>query len=347
MDRLFADHLNLIPCKMSRPSYQPFSIRRLNEMYVNKTLDLDPEWQRGSVWTASQKPKLIDSLDTGIPVPHLVMWARPHGKFVMVDGKQRTETVISFINDGFPTDDEKKDFFSERSPNAKEDFLDTELYALVFPSRTDEDFIVEYFERINSGSKQLSNGELINALCSKPIVNTVNALFFTHGTFQIEWSNVFGPITLDNKRMSHYADSIPYFTSSMFGIEYLTKSYPVLARILKETDQQKVQQHITIFAKRVSRFREIVNQTMSDNPWIQPVWKKGLPPLRQMSPIWMTVLEPQRINGKDPIIFWSSFYNHLQNNQDKLNEWKLFMRKNGKMAQITKDIQYAIMVVDS
>jgi len=332
---------------MSRPSYQPFTIRRLNDMFVNDTLDLDPDWQRGSVWTASQKPKLIDSLDSSIPIPHLVMWARPQGKFVMVDGKQRTETVISFINDGFAAGDDKKDWFSERSADAQEDFLDIEMYALVFPSRTDEDFIVEYFERINSGSKQLSNGELINSLCAKPIVSMLISMFFTHSTFQIMWSDVFGDVSTDNKRMSHYADSIPYLMSSMFGINYLTKSYPVLASKVKITEQRDVQQHITVFTARITRFCAIAKACMEVNPWLQPIWKKGLPPVRQMSPIWMTILEPQRIGDRDPVAFWSSFYTRLQLSPQKLNEWKLFMRKNGKNAQITRDIQFAILVVDA
>ena len=347
MDLGFSKLIHCTPLKMSRPSYQPFTIRRLNDMYVNGNLDLNPDWQRGSVWTAPQKPKLVDSLETGIPVPHLVMWQRPQGKFVMVDGKQRTETVISFINDGFAASEDKKDIFSARDLPAREDFLDLEMHALVFPSRTDEDFIVEYFERINSGSKQLSNGELINSLCSKPLVSAINSLFFTTGPFQTTWSEVFGTPTTDNKRMNHYADSIPYLTSSMFGIDFLTKSYPVLAHKLKNTDQHDVQRHLTVFSERISLFCEITRQCMTSNPWLQPVWKKGLPPLRQMSHIWMTVLEPQRIGGRNPRVFWTTFYTRLQESGDKLNEWKLFMRKNGKNAQITKDILFAISLVDA
>jgi len=147
--------------------------------------------------------------------------------------------------------------------------------------------------------------------------------------------------------MNHYADSIPYLTSSMFGIDYLTKSYPVLAHKLKTTDQEDIQRHIPAFDERINLFCEISRQCMTSNPWLQPVWKKGLPPLRQMSPIWMTVLEPQRIGGRNPSVFWSTFYTRLQASGEKLNEWKLFMRKNGKNAQITKDILFAISIVDA
>lgn len=325
-------------------SYQIFTIRRLNEMVASGSLDVNPDWQRGSVWTKDQKPKLIDSLDNGYPIPHITLWTRPHGRSVMVDGKQRTETIVGFIADDFAGFDD--DWFSARSEEQQQAFLDIEIHALVFGSRVDEDFIVEYFERINSESKQLSNGELINSLCMKPIVSTVTNIFFSPNEIHTEWKDVFAQPTTDAKRMKYHEDTVPYLCSSMFGVNSLTKSYPVLASRLKSTLQTEVDEHMQIFTGRLHIFLDICRQILQECPQLRPGWSKnGLPPLRQMSPIWLTVLEPQHV--ENPQSFWRTFYRILTDDETIKNQWNLHMRKNGKPTQLYKEIQFAIDTVNA
>jgi hypothetical protein len=247
--------------------------------------------------------------------------------------------MIGFINDDFAVSD--NDWFSGRSEDMQEDFLDKEIHALVFHSSVDEDFIVEYFERINSESKDLSNGELINSLCGKAIVSNVHAMFFEPSTLRTNWSRVFSEPTCDTKRMKYYEDTVPYLTSSMFGVGHLTKSYPVLAHVLKTTDHSTVQQHMAVFNLRMDQFLGICASILEANPHLRPGWSKhGLPPLRQMSAIWLTVLEPQHVDN--PALFWTSFYREISDNPNTKNEWDLHMRKNGKPAQLYKEIQFAI-----
>lgn len=320
-------------------SYQIFTVRRLNEMVASGNLDLNPDWQRGSVWTRDQKPKLIDSLDSGYPIPHITLWTRPHGRAVMVDGKQRTETIVGFIADDFAGYDD--DWFSGRDEEQQQAFLDIEIHALVFGSRVDEDFIVEYFERINSESKQLSNGELINSLCMKPLVSKTSTLFFSPSEFHSEWQNVFAQPTTDAKRMKYHEDTVPYLCSSMFGVNNLTKSYPVLAPHLKSVLQEEVDAHMPVFMTRLHSFLDICRQIFTECPQLRPGWtKNGLPPLRQMSAIWLSVLEPQHI--ENPRVFWPAFYRKLSSDDAVKNQWNLHMRKNGKPAQLYKEIQFAI-----
>jgi hypothetical protein len=327
---------------MATYSYQIFTIRRLSDMISANNLDLNPDWQRGSVWTRDQKPKLIDSLDEGYPIPHITLWTRPRSKYVMVDGKQRTEAMIGFINDEFAASD--NDWFSGRDEEMQEAFLDKEIHALVFHSSVDEDFIVEYFERINSESKQLSNGELINALCGKPIVSNVHAMFFESSALRTAWTRVFTEPCSDTKRMKYYEDTVPYLTSSMFGVTHLTKSYPVLATNLKTTELTDVQQHLHLFNERMTHFLGVCASILEQNPHLRPGWSKhGLPPLRQMSAIWLTILEPQHV--ADPVSFWTTFYRMMSDDANIKNEWNLRMRKNGKPAQFYEEIQFAINVV--
>ena len=329
---------------MAAYSYQIFTIRRLAEMINAGNLDLNPDWQRGSVWTRDQRPKLIDSLDNGYPIPHITLWTRPRSKYVMVDGKQRTETMIGFIADDFAAAND--DWFSGRDDDVQEAFLDKEIHALVFSSSADEDFIVDYFERINSESKDLSNGELINSLCGKPIVSNVHAMFFEASPVRANWTRVFGEPCCDTKRMKYYEDTVPYLTSSMFGVSHLTKSYPVIAPQLKTTELVDVQNHLPLFNERINHFLDVCASILEQNPHLRPGWSKhGLPPLRQMSAIWLSILEPQHI--ENPKHLWAQFYRMMSDDANIKNEWNLHMRKNGKPAQLYKDIQFAIDTVNS
>lgn len=71
--------------------------------------DLNPPYQRASVWQVSQRRDLIESLLRGIPIGAIVYNARglgrgaSHGEamYAIVDGKQRVETIRAFVDSEF------------------------------------------------------------------------------------------------------------------------------------------------------------------------------------------------------------------------------------------------------
>lgn len=72
-------------------------------------LDLDPDFQRGYVWTPEQKVRYVEFILRGgaggreIQTNH-PEWNRSFmgGPYVLVDGKQRLNAVISFLDNDFP-----------------------------------------------------------------------------------------------------------------------------------------------------------------------------------------------------------------------------------------------------
>lgn len=64
-------------------------------------LDLTPTYQRGSVWTTTQRVALIQSLLQGLPIGAVFLNRRGEHDptFHVVDGKQRIETVLMFARD--------------------------------------------------------------------------------------------------------------------------------------------------------------------------------------------------------------------------------------------------------
>lgn len=76
-------------------------------------MDLNPPYQRGTVWTTDQRIALVKSWMMGVPIPALVLndrhtpaWQAANGTavydgdmpgYVVVDGKQRLETAIAWF----------------------------------------------------------------------------------------------------------------------------------------------------------------------------------------------------------------------------------------------------------
>lgn len=68
-------------------------------MVEDEALELNPSFQRDSVWSLSDSRKLIDSVLRGIPLPSVILSKRPDGQeqYEIVDGKQRLTAILRFV----------------------------------------------------------------------------------------------------------------------------------------------------------------------------------------------------------------------------------------------------------
>lgn len=67
-------------------------------------IDLNPPYQRGSVWSVEQRRALVKSLIMGIPIGSLIVSVQPETSEVhyrVVDGKQRIEACRAWATDEF------------------------------------------------------------------------------------------------------------------------------------------------------------------------------------------------------------------------------------------------------
>lgn len=86
-------------------------------------LAANPEYQRGVVWSQTQKKKLIDSLMRGYPLPIIYLHHIKRGvskyardDFEIIDGQQRLNAIYEFSQGAFPLFDPKKDEAVARFP---------------------------------------------------------------------------------------------------------------------------------------------------------------------------------------------------------------------------------------
>lgn len=103
-----------------------------DDLTVNDVLSLksqqmlvvNPEYQRGSVWTPSQKKKLVDSVLRGYPIPLIYLHhiRQTAGKLVserfeVIDGQQRINALSDFHDGAFKLFDPEKDAAEARFPD--------------------------------------------------------------------------------------------------------------------------------------------------------------------------------------------------------------------------------------
>src|SRR5437016_11477831 len=75
------------------------SILDIQNLYANGHLNLEPGFQRQSVWTERDRAKLIDSILRNYPLPAIFLYKRQdsgHLVFDVIDGKQRLESIFMF-----------------------------------------------------------------------------------------------------------------------------------------------------------------------------------------------------------------------------------------------------------
>ena len=162
---------------------QNLTIEQLYKLYKSEKLMVNRRYQRKLVWTVEEKEAFIDSISIDYPVPLLlVAEVQYNGNQVyeIIDGMQRLNAIMDFLEDEFPLHGEYFDLDSVSSVKLLKDkgelqqlkpILSSELsskiagYSLPFSvtSNTEPKVIDDIFKRINSSGKHLSPHEIRQA----------------------------------------------------------------------------------------------------------------------------------------------------------------------------------------
>lgn len=155
---------------MDRVDYQSLVVQDLVNLDKSEELELSPWYQRRSVWSDAQKSYLLNTLFEKKPIPaiyirHSLNLEKSKSIKEIVDGQQRTRTIIGYCNNEFAAKHpahEKKVKFSQLKRSEQNEFLLTGIPIGYLLGATDAD-VIDIFGRINSVSKVLNAQEKRNA----------------------------------------------------------------------------------------------------------------------------------------------------------------------------------------
>lgn len=161
------------------------TIAWFKDLYKRGLLDLEPPYQRRSVWTQSFKDYFIDTLLLQYPAPTIFLYEEISidgtTKYNVVDGKQRLSTIFEFLEDKFPVNEtatitEYRGFyFSELSPDVKTKLWSYSFSVEYLPTN-DETIINNIFDRINRNVAKLTSQELRHAKYSGEFITVCEEL---------------------------------------------------------------------------------------------------------------------------------------------------------------------------
>jgi len=139
-------------------------------------IDTAPGYQRRLRWTNKKRSLLIESFLLNIPVPPVFLFEHDYNEYEVIDGRQRIETIRSFLANDFPLSsleywpELEKKRFNDLPIVLQKGLLRRSLPAVVLLAETkgvgadDIDVRRVLFDRLNTGGIRLNPQELRNAL---------------------------------------------------------------------------------------------------------------------------------------------------------------------------------------
>ncbi len=137
-------------------------------------LVLQPEFQRGDVWSKVQKSRLIESLLLRIPLPSFYIDGSDVDRWQVIDGQQRLTAIRAFLLDDvkeslrleglefFPS---YEGFHREQMPrHVLRRLQETQVTLFVVEAKMERALMFNIFKRINTGGTPLSSQEIRHAL---------------------------------------------------------------------------------------------------------------------------------------------------------------------------------------
>jgi hypothetical protein len=149
-----------------------YPIAWFNDLHKRQLLELDPPYQRRSVWNQSYRDYFIETVLLNYPAPPIFLHEQitPDGvaSYSVVDGKQRLTTIFDFVDDEFPVSEKSPierlqgQVFSQFDPVTKTQFWRYQLPAEFLPV-VEEGILKNIFDRLNRNVARLTRQELRHA----------------------------------------------------------------------------------------------------------------------------------------------------------------------------------------
>lgn len=175
-----------------RVQTQPYdyAVRSLMDMIVDGDLILNPEYQRNYRWDDEKASRFIESLILNIPVPVIYLSEEADTRLTVIDGQQRLASLLRFskpdeldpLFNSIPLQpltltglrvrsDLNAKSIRELSQEDRSSLYKRHIRCMVILNESDPMLKFEVFERLNTGSVELTDQEVRNCVQNGPFNN--------------------------------------------------------------------------------------------------------------------------------------------------------------------------------
>lgn len=157
-----------------------FSFGELLNLHNDKEIIIRPEYQRLFRWSNEQRSRLVESIILGLPIPPIFLIEGEDGVLELIDGLQRTSSILQFLDHASIGEDELVlqgcDILSELNGmtfnklplSVRLKVKRAPIRATIINKSGDSFVKYEMFKRLNTGGSILSAQEIRN--CSSRMV---------------------------------------------------------------------------------------------------------------------------------------------------------------------------------
>ena len=173
-------------------------------MYEKGQLDINPDFQRGEVWTPRAQTLFVDSLMKQLPIPSMCICLDVNTqKRIVIDGLQRITTIVKFLR---PSSNWKLSDVEDVDPRIANKMVtdirnnESQLYETLenlsipitvlrcdLSKKEHMEYLFQIFYRLNSGGNKLYNQEIRNCIYSGPFNNLLKELALSKLWFQFAY----------------------------------------------------------------------------------------------------------------------------------------------------------------
>ncbi len=132
-----------------------------------------PDFQRNDVWQNPDKSRLIESILRGIPIPSIYLAEEEEGKYVVIDGQQRINSIVQYSDGKFGLSGLKvltnlknkrySNLIGEHKPLERR-LRNAKIPVIIIRTRADDEIVYEIFNRLNTGGMKLNAQEIRNCM---------------------------------------------------------------------------------------------------------------------------------------------------------------------------------------
>jgi hypothetical protein len=215
--------MSKIVTKSAKNQIVDWSTSMIVSMIDMKSIDLDPDYQRGYVWDHKLKVRFIDSILDHVYIPPIIVNKRcineeeDDYQYICIDGKQRIMTLYDFVKDNIKIERGGKVLtFSNLSTSDRNHIMTTCYFKVVTFENISMDEERKTFKVIQN-AKKLSKAQKLNSS------NVTLSMVVDFILNKLDLSSVFNVIKIGNDKVKDFRYTIAksiIFMSNPFSMDY-------------------------------------------------------------------------------------------------------------------------------